>query len=108
VGGDLAVVEEDQFIREVGAEVEVVGGEEDGEVLFSCQLAEKFEEIDLVSEVEEGAGFVEEEDARLLDQTAGDEDALALAAGEVVDGAVEEVGEVEESGGFLDDVQVVL
>ena len=33
---------------------------------------------------------------------------MALAAGEVVDGTGEEVGEVEELGGFLDDVDVVL
>jgi hypothetical protein len=55
-----------------------------------CSLAswlEEFEEIDLVVQVEKCVGLVEEQDAGFLDEAAGEEDALALAAGEVVDGA---------------------
>ena len=107
-GGDGAVVQQDELIGEGGAEVDVVRGEDDGELLLAGELAEEFEEIDLVVEVEVGVGLVEEQDARLLDEAAGEEDALALAAGEVVDGAREEVGQVEELGGFLDDVHVVV
>ena len=41
-GGDGAVVEEDQLVGEGGAEVDVVGGENNRELLFSRELAEKF------------------------------------------------------------------
>jgi len=107
-GGDGAVVQKNELVGEGGAEIDVVGGEDHGQLLLLRELAEKFKQIDLVVEVEVGVGFIEQEHARFLDETAGEEDALTLAAGEVVDGAMEEVGEVEEFGSFLDDIHVVL
>ena len=50
-GGDGAVVQENQLVGEGGAEVDVVGGEKHRELLFLCELAEEFEEIDLMVEV---------------------------------------------------------
>ena len=49
---------------------------------------------DLVGEVEERGRLVEEQDARLLRERAGEEDAAPLAAGEGVEAAVGEVDEV--------------
>ena len=40
LGGELAVVEEEEFVGEGGGEVEVVAGGEDREVLFAGKLAE--------------------------------------------------------------------
>jgi hypothetical protein len=106
LGGEAAVVEEEEFVGEGGGEVEVVAGGEDGKVLFLGELTEELPEVVLVAEVEEGAGFVEEENAGFLGEGAGEEGALALAAGELVHGAGEEVGEVEAVGGVAEDGKV--
>ncbi len=52
--------------------------------------AEDGEEVALVGEVEEGGGFVEEEDAGLLGEGGGEEDALFFAAGESAEIAMAE------------------
>jgi len=107
-GGDGAVVEKNQLIGEGRAEVDVVGGEDHGQLLLAGELAEEFEQIDLVVQIKKRIGLIEKEDARFLDEAAGEEHALALAAGEVVDGAGEQIGQIEELGVFLDDIHVVL
>ena len=51
--------------------------------------------------VEVGERLVEQEDARVADDGAADGDALALAAGELLGLAVEEVGDLQDAGGVL-------
>src|SRR5688572_4231412 len=87
--GDSAVVQKDEAVGEGAGEVEVVAGQEDGQVLVSSEVAEELGELELVLEVEEGVGLVEQEGFGLLCEAAGEEDALALAAGELVHAAVE-------------------
>ncbi len=60
------------------------------------EIGQEVQHFHLVVEVEEGRGLVEKQDVGLLRQGHGDPDTLALAAGELVDGAV---GEVERAGG---------
>jgi hypothetical protein len=99
-------VEEEEFVGEGGGEVEVVAGGEDGELAVAGEAAEELPELGLVLEVEEGVRLVEEEGPGFLGEGAAEEGALALAAGELFHRGVEEGGEVEEGGGFADDVEV--
>src|SRR5688572_25576532 len=52
-GGELTFVQKKKPVGEGACEVEVVAGQEDGEVLFSCERAEELGEVELVPEVEE-------------------------------------------------------
>ena len=49
-----------------------------------AQFAKEREDLRLDSDVERGCGFVGDEELGAIDQGAGDEDALALASGELV------------------------
>ncbi len=68
-----------------------MGDEEDGALLLLDSFTQLFEQFELVEEVEGRGGFVEEEDGGVLGEGSGDSNALAFAAGEGVDGAVDEV-----------------
>lgn len=105
-GDEAAFVEEEEVVGEGGGEVEVVAGGEDGKVALAGEAAEELPQAGLVVEVEEGAGLVEEEGLGFLGEGAAEEDALALTAGEFFEGAVEEVGQVQQLGGFADDLEV--
>lgn len=107
VGDEAAGGEEEQFIGEGAGEIEIVGGHEDGEGVVAGDLAEEFEEIDLVFEVKVGVGFVEEEDLGFLDEAPADEDALTLAAREGIHGAMEQIGKLEGIGDAGDYLEVV-
>ncbi len=65
----------------------------DRDAVVVGQVAHEVEEFDLVAQVEVGGGFVEEEDAGLLGEAAGEPDALELSAGEVLGSAVGEFGD---------------
>ena len=52
----------------------------------------KFEEAESGDGIESRAGFIEDEQGWLGDESSGDEDALAFALGEDVPGAIGEVG----------------
>lgn len=58
LGDDVAIVHEDDAVGECGGEVEVVAGEEDGEVFVAGEAFERSGECCGVFEVEEGVGFV--------------------------------------------------
>ncbi len=84
------------------AAAEVVGDHDEGEVDFLFEGFEEGEEFFLAGLVDAGRGFIEEEDFRLIDQGAGDKDALLLAAGEAPDGLVGELEHFDGGEGFLD------
>jgi hypothetical protein len=102
VGVDAAIDAEDA-LAEVIDDAEVVGDGEDGELGF--EGFDGFEEPGFDGEVDIGGGFVEEEDLGFANEGAGDEDALALAAGEFGEGVLGVVDEVHAFegmvGGFL-------
>jgi hypothetical protein len=77
-GGDLAAVEAEHLVGAAGL-LEVVGGDDDGAALVGQRPDQRFQALG-AGAVEAGEGLVEEQDLGVLDEAAGDQDALALAA----------------------------
>ena len=77
---DLAVVHAGDAVG-VGEDPVVVGDDDDGAVGRAGDLAEEVEHDLAVLRVERGGGFVADDERRLVDERAGDGDALLLAAG---------------------------
>jgi hypothetical protein len=100
-GGQAACFEQDEAGAPAGGEIPIVGDGND-QVALEGELAQGGEEFDLVADVEEGSGLIEEEDAGLLGEGAGDEDALFFAAREIAEVAVAEVGAVHGGEGLVD------
>ena len=63
---------------------EIVRDEEDGEIVGAAQIVEESDDLGLDGDVEGGGGLVGDEEARAVDDGHGDQDALALASGELV------------------------
>ena len=64
-------------------------------------------DVDLVSYVEEGGGFVEEHGGGLLGERAGDDDALFFAAADFGDESVGELRDVRGAHGLVGYVNVL-
>jgi hypothetical protein len=80
--GDDAVADGDDAVGELG-DVGLVGDDDDG-VALGVEIVEERHDLVAGLGVEVAGGFVGEDDGGLVDQGAGDGDALALAAGELV------------------------
>ena len=91
------VVEAEDALDFAGDGEDIVGDEHDGHAL--AEFSEGFVEGGLDALVDIGGGFVEEEELGFGDEGAGDEDALALAAGEVGEGFVGDVFEADFAEG---------
>ncbi len=96
VAEDLAVVEGDAAAGERG-HFGVVGDHDDG-VAFAVEAAEEIDDDALVGGVEVSGGLVGEQDGRVIDEGAGDADALLLSAGELA-------GEVAGAGAEADAIE---
>lgn len=92
-----------EAVAEVFGLVHHVGGEEDA---FSgaAEFGDGFLDVLGGDGVEAGGGFVEDDDGGVVDDGAGEGDALFHAGGEAVVGAVGVFGDVEEGEGGLDAV----
>ena len=86
---DPALVHHRDLLRQGPDQCEVVGDEEEPEVELALQLGEHVDDRRLHRDVERGGDLVADEQLRLGDQRAGDRDALALAARQLVRVAVE-------------------
>jgi len=96
-GGDEgAGAHRDEVVAVAGGLVEVVEHEHDGALVALVEVDEQVEDVDLVGEVEVGGGLVEQHEVGALGECHGDPDALALPAGEFVDGSF---GERDGRGG---------
>ena len=85
-----------------GGLAEVVEDHHDGAVGGGVEFGDEVEHVELVAQVEEGGRLVEKEQRRVLGEREGDPGALALAAGEVVDGEVAQGGRPGARQGGLD------
>ena len=81
---DLAVAHDGDAAGDFSYYGEIVGDEEHGELVLALELGEQGEDLGLNGDVEGGGGLVCNEQAGAVDESHGDEDALALAAGELV------------------------
>ena len=80
--GDEPAVEVGHAVRELPHRGEVVGHEDRGEVVPGGDPGEEIEELGPSPRVDSRGRLVEEEQLRLDDEGAGQEDALGLAAGQ--------------------------
>ena len=99
---DVAGVEDDDAVGEGHGLDLVVGDVDHGGVEAVVQLGDLDPHLDAQAGVEVGERLVEQEHARVADDGAADGDALALAAGELLGLAVEQVGDLQDAGGVLD------
>ena len=81
---DLAEVHHGHPVGDVADHAEVVGNEQVGEPEPLLQILEKVDDLGLDRHVERGDRFVADDELGLEGEGAGDADALALAAGELV------------------------
>ncbi len=68
-------------VRVTSGEVEVMQGDQHGEIVLARQFADEIEQADLVLQIEVRGRFVEQEDRRGLAQGARQQNPLTLAAG---------------------------
>ena len=66
----------------LGGGIEVMGDADDGQAVTAVEVIQQIEDLDLVVDVEMIRRLVEQEQSWLLRQGPGDDDALALAAGQ--------------------------
>jgi hypothetical protein len=101
--GDFAVVEGGDAIG-VREDAVVVGDDEDGAFGAAGDLLKNFHDEEAVFGVESGGGFVADDEAGVVDEGAGDGDALLLATGELggsLFGVFAEADLFEEGAGFF-------
>ena len=72
------------------------------------EAAAQLEDVDLVGQVEEGGGLIEQDRLGALGQGQGDPHALALATAELVDGAGGQLGNPHHLHGLLNGLPVLL
>ena len=97
-GGEMVeerVVDEGDGIAKGEGDVQFVSGEEDAFAPLVGEAAQEDAQFVAIGEVEEGGGFVEEDDGGVLRQGTGNHHALAFAVGYTVDGGVGKGREVE-------------
>src|SRR5208282_94387 len=82
VGEDLAVADVDDAVSKL-RDIGLVGYEDDG-VAAGVELVEEGHDLEAGLGVKVAGGLIGEDDRRVVDQGAGNGDALALAAGELV------------------------
>jgi hypothetical protein len=90
LGQDLPVPEDQQLVGEGSGVVQLVQDGHDREAVAGGQVAQQLEQLELVADVEERGGLVEQQQRRLLRERDGDPDPLAFAAGELDHQAVGE------------------
>ena len=89
---DVAAVHDGDPVGEVAGAGDVVGDVEDGDALGLAQVGHDVEQADADGDVEHGDGFVGEDQFGAVGEGLGEADALALAAGEFVREAGQDVG----------------
>lgn len=90
LGQDPAVAQDQQLVGEGGGVVELVQHGHDGQVVPGGEVPQQLEQLELVTDVEERGGFVEQQQGSLLRECDGDPDPLAFATRELGDEAVSE------------------
>ena len=105
---EATAAQREHVVGVAGRQVHVVQHHDDRRAAVSIEVGQQIEHLDLVGDVEERRRLVEQQDVGLLRERHRDPDALPLAAGELVDGAVGEVGDPGRLERLRDHVVVVL
>src|SRR5229473_5461016 len=83
-----AALHQDDLIGILGGEVQFVGHDHDGVAILRCEAAESIEQADLRSDIQMESGLIKQQKQRLLSQSAREDHALLLAAGNLIHPAV--------------------
>ena len=78
---DVARIHDGHPVSDVGHDAEVVGDENDGQLVLDLHLLEQLQNLRLNGHVQRGGGFVADQDLRVAGHGNGDDDALAHTAG---------------------------
>ena len=105
---DAAEVHDHDAVGEVAHHAEVVADEEIGEAELLAQADEQVQHLRLDRDVERGDRLVADQEARLHRERAGDADAAALPAGELVREAPREARVEADALHDLGDVGIAL
>ena len=89
---DLAEIHDRDPVGDMTDDSDIMGDEEVGQMQPALQLAQQIQDLRLDRDVQRRGRLVQHQEARLQRQRAGDGDALALAAGEFMGIAVEQLG----------------
>ena len=81
---DASPLHDRDAVRDIGDDAHVVGDEQDAETALVGEVADKLEDLRLDGHVERGRRLVGNQQLRVAGQGRRDDDALALAAGELV------------------------
>jgi hypothetical protein len=81
---DLAVLHDGYPVGHLGDYGKIVRDEEHGELVRSAQIFEEIQNLGLNGDIEGGRGLIGDQKSGPVDERHGDQDALALAAGELV------------------------
>ena len=96
----LARVHDAEPVAGLEDEAEVVADEEHRRAELAAEILDELDDAGLDGDVERGGRLVEDEECRLRHQRHGDDDALLLAAGELVRVAVEDARRVGQADGL--------
>ena len=100
---DAALLHDHDVVGEVADHRQVVGDEDEGDAEVAAQVGEELDDLGLDRDVEGGDGLVGDDELGLQGEGAGDGDALALAAGELVRVALGVLGGEADLGEELGD-----
>lgn len=85
-----------------GDGADVVADDDDGELEGLVECGQHLGELLLAGDIDTDGGFIEEEDAGSRGDGASDHGALELAAGELADGVIGEMGDADDLHGLGD------
>src|SRR5208337_1572090 len=100
-GDEVAVIDNGDAVAELVGLFHVVGGDEHGEIARVFEVVEHLPHGDAGDGIEAGGGLVKEEDARIVDQAAGNFKTAAHSAGESLGLRAAPLDEVDGFEDFL-------
>jgi len=89
------MVEHGHTVGELASDRQVVEGADDGQGPLGAEFGDELQDLQLVPEVQERRGFVQDEYRRVLDQGSGHHHPLSFAAGQRVHLAADEATQLQ-------------
>jgi hypothetical protein len=105
---DAALLHDDDAVGDLLDHAEIMADEQAGEAVLALQFREEFEHLRAHRDVERRDRLVGDDEARPAHHGAGDRDALALAAGELVRIALGEAVAQADLGQHLGDARLLV
>src|SRR4051812_9424287 len=98
--GNGAVPHHQDAVGECDRLVDIMGDEKNARLMIGDELTDELMHADTGKRIERGKGLIKEQKLGLLDQRAGERDALGLSAGEIARPVIETIAEADLSQCF--------